>query len=402
MKRGPRWGDIPHGAIRQFLIAGAPPPQSLRLLTERAILNARRFNRAPPGQPDARSSGSDVHTCGLHRRPWDGEPFVNPTSTPTTPPTPVPAPIPSGNSGAAADAAADDKQRITDYKQILTDLNNNQDPVSDMVAYQAICLKELGDLHQENENLLASLQGNSSLANWTTVSNKIQTNLQKMRMIMDRESAVQQLAAIKANNNGNGFNAIPPAPVLASVPPGTVPPGGLNVDNTWDWGNPPGSTPIPVSDVQYDANNNDQTTLPFPFPNELAFFVSASQALDALGITDPTARQNWLNGYLVAANRESSYNTDAVNTTDYNAVGPSQSDGAPAGSSRGLMQVTPTTFAQYHQTGTSDNIYDPVANIAASMNYVMKHYGVNQDGSNLGTVSQFNPNDSPHGYFVVE
>jgi hypothetical protein len=51
---------------------------------------------------------------------------------------------------------------------------------------------------------------------------------------MDQEWVVQQLAAAKAINNGNGFNAIPPAPhmdftVFASVSPGTVPPTG----STW-------------------------------------------------------------------------------------------------------------------------------------------------------------------------
>jgi SLT domain-containing protein len=168
------------------------------------------------------------------------------------------------------------------------------------------------------------------------------------------------------------------------------------VDNTWDWPNPPGSTPIPVSDVQYNAISSSNNA--FPIPNILTFFISTSQALDALGITNPAARQNWINGYLVAGNRESSYNTGAVNTTDKNAVGPPQSDGAPAGSSRGIMQVTPTDFAEYHQPGTSNNVYDPVANIAGSMNYVMKHYGVNQDGSNLLNVSQFNPNLPSHGY----
>jgi SLT domain-containing protein len=117
-----------------------------------------------------------------------------------------------------------------------------------------------------------------------------------------------------------------------------------------------------------------------------------------MGITNPTARQNWINGYLVAANRESSFQAAAVNKTDGNAVGATQSDGAPAGSSRGFLQDTPEVFAEYHEPGTSDDIYDPVANIAASMNYVMARYGVNQDGSNLGNVAQFNPNDAPHGY----
>jgi hypothetical protein len=99
---------------------------------------------------------------------------------PTPVPGSTPTPTSSANSGAAADAAADDKQRIADYQKILTDLNNNQDPVTDMVAYQAICMKELGDLQQEYEDLLASLQGNSSPANWTTVLSEIHIKLQQM------------------------------------------------------------------------------------------------------------------------------------------------------------------------------------------------------------------------------
>jgi SLT domain-containing protein len=118
-----------------------------------------------------------------------------------------------------------------------------------------------------------------------------------------------------------------------------------------------------------------------------------------MGITNPAARQNWINGFLVAGNRESGFQSRAVNQQDGFFPGaPTESDGALAGSSRGFMQVSPTTFAEFHQTGTSNNIYDPVANIAASMNYVMADYGVNKDGSNLGIVQQFNPNFPAHGY----
>jgi hypothetical protein len=164
---------------------------------------------------------------------------------------------------------------------------------------------------------------------------------------------------------------------------------GFGTDNT---PNPSGAGPghIPLSAIQYDPNgfNNGQAALE----------TYLNQALDVMGITNQAARQNWINGFLVAANRESSFQAGAVNKTDGNAVGPTQSDGAPAGSSRGLLQDTPEVFADFHQTGTSDNIYNPVANITASMNYVMARYGVNKDGSNLGNVAQFNPNDAPQGY----
>jgi SLT domain-containing protein len=61
--------------------------------------------------------------------------------------------------------------------------------------------------------------------------------------------------------------------------------------------------------------------------------------------------------------------------------------------------MTPGTFAANHQPGTSTNIYDPVANIAASMNRMLRHYGVNPDGSDLHIkVQQTDPNRPAHGY----
>ncbi|MEU4153881.1 transglycosylase SLT domain-containing protein [Streptomyces sp. NPDC026659] len=65
--------------------------------------------------------------------------------------------------------------------------------------------------------------------------------------------------------------------------------------------------------------------------------------------------------------RESSGNPRAINNWDINAI-----NGIP---SKGLLQVIPPTFATYHVTGTSWNIYDPVANITAAANYAAHRYG---------------------------
>ncbi len=120
-------------------------------------------------------------------------------------------------------------------------------------------------------------------------------------------------------------------------------------------------------------------------------------ALDARGVTDPpVARKRWHDGYMTLTGRESGHNASVVNVSDSNAHGAQMSDGAPpANSSRGPAQcIPPGTFASYHQPGTSTSIYEPVANIAASMNYVMGRYGVSPDGSNLAArVGQANP---PH------
>jgi SLT domain-containing protein len=64
---------------------------------------------------------------------------------------------------------------------------------------------------------------------------------------------------------------------------------------------------------------------------------------------------------------ESGGNPRAINLTDINAQ-----RGDP---SRGLMQTIMSTFRAYHWPGTSWDIYDPFANIAAALNYARHNYG---------------------------
>ena len=78
---------------------------------------------------------------------------------------------------------------------------------------------------------------------------------------------------------------------------------------------------------------------------------------------------------------ESGGNPNAINLWDSNAKA-----GHP---SKGLMQVIGPTFATYHWPGTSGNIYDPLANIAAALNYAAHNRGF---GSGPGQVG------SGHGY----
>lgn len=64
---------------------------------------------------------------------------------------------------------------------------------------------------------------------------------------------------------------------------------------------------------------------------------------------------------------ESSGDPNAINNYDSNAQ-----MGDP---SRGLMQTIGATFNAYHVAGTSTNIYDPLANICAALNYINHVYG---------------------------
>ena len=124
--------------------------------------------------------------------------------------------------------------------------------------------------------------------------------------------------------------------------------------------------------------------------------------LDLQGVTDPAARERWMTGFLTAARRESSFNPLAINLVDSNATSSTgnAADMMPNRASRGGVQTIPSTFAAFHQAGTSTNIYDPVANLCAARNYLLfdPKYRVSADGSDLGRVAQFNPRSAARGY----
>ncbi|MEU8900345.1 transglycosylase SLT domain-containing protein [Nocardia sp. NPDC048505] len=65
--------------------------------------------------------------------------------------------------------------------------------------------------------------------------------------------------------------------------------------------------------------------------------------------------------------RESAGKRDAINQWDSNAA-----MGIP---SKGLLQVIDPTFQAYHVPGTPNDVWDPVANIAAACNYAAHRYG---------------------------
>ncbi|MGH7238759.1 MAG: transglycosylase SLT domain-containing protein, partial [Candidatus Saccharimonadales bacterium] len=82
---------------------------------------------------------------------------------------------------------------------------------------------------------------------------------------------------------------------------------------------------------------------------------------------------------------ESGGNPNAINNTDINAQ-----RGDP---SRGLLQTIGSTFRAYHVAGTSNNIYDPLANIAAAINYARHVYGPTLMSGGMGM-------GSGHGYYI--
>lgn len=111
-------------------------------------------------------------------------------------------------------------------------------------------------------------------------------------------------------------------------------------------------------------------------PGELR--AAIDKAADAAGIpSDKVVRAKWHALYRFLIEHESGNQPDIIQgVKDVNHSGGTASDGGPANAARGLCQVVPGTFKANHVAGTSDNIFDPVANIAASMRYVMDRYDV--------------------------
>jgi hypothetical protein len=87
-------------------------------------------------------------------------------------------------------------------------------------------------------------------------------------------------------------------------------------------------------------------------------------ALNILGIDKSTAL--WTRMLVRQASRESTFNPNAVNRTDINAI-----HGDP---SKGLLQVTGSNFSRYH-VGNHNNIFNPLDNTLASIRYIIATYG---------------------------
>lgn len=101
---------------------------------------------------------------------------------------------------------------------------------------------------------------------------------------------------------------------------------------------------------------------------------TVARALSILGLPQSLAGR-----VLYQMKTESGGDPNAQNNWDINAL-----EGHP---SQGLMQVIPSTFSAYHVAGTSWNIRDPLANVAAAINYARHVYG-----PSLGALG------SGHGY----
>ncbi|WP_198347860.1 transglycosylase SLT domain-containing protein [Nocardia terrae] len=121
---------------------------------------------------------------------------------------------------------------------------------------------------------------------------------------------------------------------------------------------------------QQDQVRDWVQTLPAPF-NQLLPPVFANDLdgwiKNALYVMNQHGIPGSYDGIFRNIQRESGGNPQAINLYDSNAAA-----GIP---SKGLLQVIDPTFQAYHVDGTSWDIYDPVANIAAACNYASHRYG---------------------------
>ena len=89
-------------------------------------------------------------------------------------------------------------------------------------------------------------------------------------------------------------------------------------------------------------------------------------AKQALLLTNQFSESN-LNALLTQMMHESGGNPNAINNWDINAI-----RGIP---SKGLMQVIDPTFRANAMAGFNTNIYDPLSNMIAAINYTVRKYG---------------------------
>lgn len=97
------------------------------------------------------------------------------------------------------------------------------------------------------------------------------------------------------------------------------------------------------------------------------FARAARLAIAAAARVNPAARNFSVGGLQTLAMAESSLIPSSINLWDSNAAA-----GNPSG---GLMHLTRSNFRAYHVRGTANDMFDPVASIAASIIYQLDRYG---------------------------
>lgn len=305
------------------------------------------------------------------------------------------------------DAPASNDPRVAEVLQKLTgDTREDTDKSSTHVKKGRDASRNIGTADEEGSSRIGDTTPAATIdskaatnnakspaltASQVSAANQMQAQQQAMAQQQaamlaqqQQQAMAQQQAMMSAMNQAS---ATLPTP---AYPPGTIMVDQQNLDAliaAYQGGdttsaslgasdNVSGADRISVEEVQYNKTHDRALST-----GEVRSTIDS--ALDKAGITDPAAREKWMFVLEHVSENESGDNPSAVNTSDSNAVGPTQVDGAPANSSRGQWQTIPSTFAAYHAAGTSTNIYDPEASAAAAINYISDRYNVGADGQGL-------------------
>lgn len=149
--------------------------------------------------------------------------------------------------------------------------------------------------------------------------------------------------------DGDGIACEGPWPPAAPVTPPTTPPPVTT---------PVGTTPVIAPDCPGTSSGYCAHSVTYWAP-------LIEQAMTLVG--GNVAANHNVTGVEALMSAESGGDPNAINNYDSNAA-----NGTP---SKGLMQVIQPTFDANHVAGTSENLYDPLANLAAALQYINAQYG---------------------------
>lgn len=112
------------------------------------------------------------------------------------------------------------------------------------------------------------------------------------------------------------------------------------------------------------------------------------QGLTAAGVP-AQVRERFASATDAIVHSESAWNRNALTAWGQHP-GPLLADDAPESAQRGLSQLSMRLFMQHHVTGTSTNIYDPVASIAALWRFIAAEHAVDlSTGAGLDAFCEF-------------
>lgn len=133
-----------------------------------------------------------------------------------------------------------------------------------------------------------------------------------------------------------------------------------------------------------DGSGSDSANMETGVSGSKAAAAWKPQIIEALKLNGITPTPDLINRWITQIGWESSGNPNAVqgNIGDIN--------NKTGDLAKGLVQVIGSTFRAYHVSGTPNNVFDPIANLAAGINYAKHTYGSNMSYIGRGPKHGYN------------